>query len=104
MSNNAFRPIIDPATNLQTCVNKTAGDTTAKTALNCEEAEINCHTYAVYFRFGPPDVTVSSANGFYLAAGQKIRWQTSRGANTIAYINATGGENGVISIAPGNAE
>ncbi|MCP3683935.1 MAG: hypothetical protein GY861_14725 [bacterium] len=104
MSTETFQPYIDDGTNTQTCVQKTSADTTANLRLSSRQFILKCHTYAVYIRLGPPAVEVTTANGYYMAAGDEIRWQTSLNASHLAVINATGGENGVISISPGTSD
>jgi len=98
-----FIPIIAAGTNLQTCVQVTTATASANVELDGEEVLIKCLTQPSYIRLGPPGVTVTTSNGYYMAVGDEVRWQKSRGANTLAYIRATGTD-GALSIAPGLAE
>ena len=102
MSTDAFKPIIDPGTNLQTCVQVATGAASSRVELDGQEVLIKCLTKECWIRLGGPDVTVSATNGYYMAVGDEVRWQTSRRANSLAYIQQ--GSAGALSIAPGLAE
>jgi len=102
MASEAFKPIIDAGTNLMTCVQVTTGGTSANVELDAREVLIKCLTKECWIRLGPPGVVVTAANGWYMAVGDEVRWQTSRGANTLAYIQQ--GSAGALSICPGLAE
>jgi len=101
MSTKTFTPIIDPGTNASTSVQVSTA--VAHTRLNCRKFLLKCHTNPVYIRLGPASGSVTSANGYYMAAGDEVRWQTQRGADYIHSIRATGA-NGVISISRGSAD
>jgi len=100
MPNERFIPIIPADTNTQTCVQVTTATASANVELDAGEVLIKCLTQPSYIRLGPPGVTVSATNGYYMAVGDEVRWQTSRGANSLAYIRATGTD-GALSIAKG---
>ena len=103
MSTETFTPIIDPGTNANTCVQLTMATGTATSALGCRQVLLKCLTQPGYVRFGGSAVTVSATNGYYMAVGDELRIQTSKGATHIAYIRS-GGTDGTLSMMPGNAD
>ena len=103
MSYNDFTPIIDPVTNVQTCVQVAVTDTSSATKLACRTVLIKCLTQPVYIRLGTSADTVTTSNGYYMAVGDELCWNTQRGADCILAIRATG-SSGVISIARGESE
>ncbi len=103
MSVKAFTPLIAPATNLNTCVQVAVTDTSSATRLNCRQVDIKCLTQPVYIRLGISSATVTTANGYYMAVGDTVRWQVSGKADHILAIRATG-SSGVISILKGSSD
>ncbi len=98
MSIEALTPIVDPGTNLQTCIQLSTGAATANTRLPCRQFVIKSLTNPCYIRFGPASVTVTTANGYYMAVGDEERFQVSKGATHIAYLQVTGA--GALSVMP----
>ena len=97
---DAFTPVINSSTSTQTCVQVTSSGTSAKTILVGNEVLIKCLTESVYIRLGnETSGAVTAANGFYMAVGDVVRWQTSNGASHLFYIES--GTAGVLSIAYG---
>jgi len=97
---DAFQPVIDPGTKTQTCVQVTSGAASAKTKIKGNEVLVKCLTQSVYIRLGDEaSAAVSASNGYYMAVGDEVRWQTSKGADHLYYIES--GTAGVLSIAYG---
>ncbi len=99
MAIEAFTPIIDAGTGLSTCVQVASGAGSASTQLTGRQVLIKCLTNPIYMRLGASTVTVSSTNGYYMAVGDEVRWQVSKGATYLAYIQVGGA--GALSICPG---
>ncbi len=102
MSREAFIPIVNQATNENTCQQKTSADASAVIFLGCENFLIVAHTYPVYIRLVSSTGSVTAANGFYLTVGVPLELQSSNKADYLAVINVTGGEHGVVSVMPGH--
>ena len=97
----AFAPITDPATGDMTAVNKTTGGTSANTPILGDEVRIKALTQPAYIRMGGSSVTVSAANGYYMAVGDETTWLRTDGATHLAYIQV--GSAGALSIIFGEA-
>jgi len=102
MATKAFTPYIDDD-NVFTGVQATITGTSSATRLPGRQVKIKCLTQPVYIRLGPASGACTTANGYYMAVGDSVRWQTSKGATHILAIRATG-SNGVISILPGSSD
>ena len=99
MSVEAFTPVIDPATNLQTCVQATTGGTSARVKLAGQQVLVKALTNTAYIKLGGGSVTVSATDGYYMAVGDEVRWQVQKGATHLAHIQGAGA--GALSIAYG---
>ena len=102
MSTETFTPIVSEETGDQTCVQITAATASSATRLGCLQFEAKCLTQPAYVRLGTATDTVTTSNGYYMATGDVIRWQTSKGADHLLVIRATGSD-GVISLSKGVA-
>jgi len=101
MNNEAFIPKIVASTNLVTCVQKTSANTSDSIVIPGREILVVAHTYPVYVRLGPDDVTVSAVNGLYIPVGVPLRFKLDKNVTKLAVINFTTDEHGVISVMPG---
>lgn len=98
---DAFQPVVAPATKTQTCVQATTGSASADIDLVGNEVLVKCLTNPCYLRLGNSgSAAVSSTNGYYMAVGDEVRWQTSNGATKLFHIRS-GGSDGAISVAFG---
>lgn len=97
MSTEAVTPIIDTETKLQTASNVTTASTTANVKVQSAQFQLTALTNGCYVRLGPADVTVSAVNGVHIPVGHPVRWQTSAGADHLAYIR-DGASDGALSI------
>jgi len=101
---NAFTPVVDPATNTQTCVQVTTATAGASTKIKGNEVLITCLTNPAYVRLGKVNsAAVSATNGYYMAIGAEVRWRPSRGADYLQYIRGSGTD-GALSIAYGTGD
>jgi hypothetical protein len=101
-NSNAFIPIVDKDDDTQTgCVQVTTATASASTLIPGNEVLVKCLTQPSYIRLGGDNSdAVTAANGYYMAVGDEVRWQTSRRANRLYYIRATGSD-GALSVAFG---
>ena len=102
-SSDAFLPIINNATGTQVdCKRVATAIASASTPLLGNEILVKCLTQPAYIRLGTTGSTaISDTNGYYMAVGDEVRWQTSKRADLLYYIRATGTD-GALSIAFGN--
>lgn len=106
-NSNAFKPIIkDTATTgakTQVCVQATTGAASASLVIKGNEVLVKALTNTAYIRLGRTDsAAVSATNGYYMAVGDEVRWQTSEGADRLFYIQGAGA--GALSIAFGSGD
>lgn len=100
---DAFLPAVDSSTKTQKdVINVTTSSASQSTRIDGgNEILVKAWTAPAFIRLGvSTSADISSSNGYYIAAGDEVRWQLSDETTHLFYIRQ-GGSNGDLSIAVG---